>query len=136
MSAIRPLAATAETVTLSRADWERVVEAMEDAEDRASLRAWDALVAELGEAGALAEGLPAEALDRMIAGEGPVRVWREHRGLTARALAEASGVSVAYLSEIETRKKPGSARALAALARALRVAVEDLLVEERRPSRG
>jgi transcriptional regulator with XRE-family HTH domain len=34
-------------------------------------------------------------------GESPVRVWREKRGITQRALAEAANVAVSYLSEIE-----------------------------------
>ena len=61
-----------------------------------------------------------------MAGEVPVRVWREHRGLSARALATRAGISSAYLSQIETGKKPGSFDAMAKLARALGVEMEDL----------
>lgn len=125
---VRPLSVTKETVTLSRADWERLVEALEDAEDLGALAASDAREAALGKAAARADYLTDDSVGRLLAGESPVRVWREHRDLTQRALSEASGVSVAYLSEIEGRKKPGSARTLAALARALRLTVEDLLV--------
>jgi len=60
------------------------------------------------------------------AGAVPVRVWREHRGLSARALAGRAGISAAYLSQIETGRKPGSFDAMARLARALGVAMEDL----------
>jgi transcriptional regulator with XRE-family HTH domain len=55
-----------------------------------------------------------------------VRVWREHRGLSGRALAREAGISVAYLSRIETGRKPGSFAAMARLARALHVDMEDL----------
>jgi transcriptional regulator with XRE-family HTH domain len=47
------------------------------------------------------------------------------------ALARSAGLAPSYLSEIEAGKKPGSTRALAALAKTLRVAIEDLLPVER-----
>ena len=53
-------------------------------------------------------------------------VWREHRGLSARALASRAGISAAYLSQIETGRKSGSFDAMAKLARALGVDMEDL----------
>ena len=71
--------------------------------------------------------LPARLVKRMLDGEHPVRIWRDHRGITASALAVAAGVAPAYLSEIETGKKPGSVKALRALARVLEVAVDDLV---------
>jgi transcriptional regulator with XRE-family HTH domain len=63
----------------------------------------------------------------MAKGESPVTVWRAHRGLKQNALAEAAGISKTYLSEIEAGKKPGSVSAMAAIARALRVGIEDLV---------
>ena len=55
-----------------------------------------------------------------------------HARLTERILesqheiaADAEGGS--YLSEIESRRKPGSVAAMTALARALRVRIEDLV---------
>jgi transcriptional regulator with XRE-family HTH domain len=53
-------------------------------------------------------------------------VWREHRCLSARALASRAGISTAYLSQIETGSKPGSFDAMAKLSRALGVDMEDL----------
>jgi transcriptional regulator with XRE-family HTH domain len=53
-------------------------------------------------------------------------VWRAHRGLTREALAAAAGVSPSYLSEIETRRKPGSLDAMMKLAAALRVPLDDI----------
>jgi DNA-binding Xre family transcriptional regulator len=41
--------------------------------------------------------------------------------------AAAAGVSAAYLAEIETGRKPGSAAALAKLAKALEVQIEELI---------
>ena len=59
-----------------------------------------------------------------------MRIWREHRGLSQRALAAEADVSVPYLSEIEAGRKPGSARTLAALAEVLGVTIEELLPAE------
>ena len=73
------------------------------------------------------EWLPAELIERMVDGESPARVWREHRGMTATALAAASGVAASYLSAIETGKKPGSVNALKRIAAALNVALDDLV---------
>lgn len=121
MNAIHPIATTDETVTLSRADFEALVEALEDAEDLAVLRAAEARVT-AGEG----EYLPVEMVERLAAGESPVKVWREHRGMTAKALAAAAGINAAYLSEIETGKKPGSFDAMAKLAKALGISLDDL----------
>src|SRR3546814_3871263 len=47
-------------------------------------------------------------VERLLDGENPVRVWREHRGLTVKALAERAGISAAYLSQIEGGQRDGS----------------------------
>jgi ribosome-binding protein aMBF1 (putative translation factor) len=43
-----------------------------------------------------------DALRRILDDESPVKVWREKRGLSQRALAEQAGVSPSSLAEIET----------------------------------
>ncbi len=65
------------------------------------------------------DGVPATVAHRIAEGQSPVRVWRESRGLKAIALARAAGISPAYLSEIETGKKDGTFRTMAAIARVL-----------------
>jgi transcriptional regulator with XRE-family HTH domain len=67
-----------------------------------------------------------ELVKRLSAGEHPIRVWRAHRGMTREALAAAAGVSPSYLTEIETRRKPGSLAAMAKLATALHVPLDDI----------
>jgi len=118
---IRPLVEDGDTVLLRRADYEALVRHAEDAADAAQVREAEARIAS-GED----EYVPIEVTRRLTAGEVPVRVWREHRGLSARALAGRAGISTAYLSQIETGKKPGSFDAMAKLARALDVDMEDL----------
>ncbi len=95
-------------------------------------REYERLAGEEGDAEALydraraegGESFPVELADRLLAGENPVRA---HRGMTQGELASAAGVHPVYLSQIETGKRAGSTRTLAALARALGVAVDDLI---------
>lgn len=102
-----------------------LLELAEDVRDAADARA---AMAEL-EAGA-DEAVPSEVAARLIAGEDhPLKVWREHRGLTQEALGNAASVGKSYVSQIEAGSKAGSTKVLKALAVALRVDVDDLLAE-------
>jgi DNA-binding XRE family transcriptional regulator len=115
-----------DTVTLTRAEYEALIERLEDAEDNSFLDGVEARERAIGKEKARADYLPAELVRRLIDGEHPVRVWRAHRGLSREALAAAAGVAPSYLSEIETRRKPGSFAALAKIAAALRITLDDL----------
>ena len=115
-----------DTVTLTRADYDALLQQIEDAEDLAAVAAAEAREAILGKEAARADYLPIELVERLSAGEHPIRVWRAHRGLTREALARAAGVAPSYLSEIETRRKPGSLAAMVKLAAALRVPLDDI----------
>ena len=115
-----------DTVTLSRAEYEALLDRLEDAEDSLRLDEIEAREREPGAATAPVDYLPSEAVELLCAGEHPVRVWRKHRGLTREALAAASGVAPSYLTEIETHKKPGSFDALAKLAAALEISLDDI----------
>jgi ribosome-binding protein aMBF1 (putative translation factor) len=114
----KPIAITADTVILSRRAWNSLQEALEDAQDRAALRA-----SKSGKPDAISSAL----VRRILGGESPVRIWREHRGLSGHKLATAAGISPSYLHEIEAGKKPGSAKALKALAGILKVDMDDLV---------
>jgi DNA-binding XRE family transcriptional regulator len=72
------------------------------------------------------EGVPIEIVDRLLAGVNPVRVWREHRGLTLPALADAAGIGKGYLSQIETGDRHGTVETMKKLASALGVDLDDL----------
>jgi len=72
------------------------------------------------------ELIPAEIVNRLIAGENPVKVWRSHRGMTARDLAAQAELSAPYLSEIESGKKEGSLSVMKRIAEALGVDLDDL----------
>lgn len=113
----------AETVTLTRADYEALCARIEDLEDSLARMA-----------ARLENGprIPHEVLAAEIEGEHPIRAWRKHRGLSARDLAARAELTAAYLSEIETGKKPGSLDAFRTIANVLEVPL-DLLVPENAP---
>jgi len=115
-----------DTVTLPRADYEALLHRLEEAEDKAALDALEARIAKLGFAEATGDYLPIDLTKRLSAGEHPIRVWRAHRGLTREALALAADVSPSYLTEIETRRKPGSFDAIAKIAAALGISLDDI----------
>jgi transcriptional regulator with XRE-family HTH domain len=74
---------------------------------------------------------PGSIVASLIKGDNPLKVWRTHRGLTLAQLSNATyaagrRVDIAYISEIERGKKPGSAAALGTLANALGLDLDDL----------
>jgi ribosome-binding protein aMBF1 (putative translation factor) len=73
------------------------------------------------------ELVPAEIVKRILDGANKIRVWRTHRGLSARDLAAATGLSAPYISEIEGGKKEGSISAMKKIAEALKVDLDDLV---------
>ncbi len=128
MSTIQLVNETADTVTMRRADYEALLAKLEDAADIEVLNDAAEREATLGKEKAREDHLPIELVERLFAGEHPIRIWREHRKLSVSALAELAGVSRPYLTEIEARQKPGSAKAYAALAVALRIPLESAIV--------
>jgi DNA-binding XRE family transcriptional regulator len=72
------------------------------------------------------EMVPAAVVDRLVSGESPLKVWREHRGSSQRALAERAGLNFAYLSQIETGTRKGPIGTMKKLAEALEVDLSDL----------
>lgn len=110
-----------EYVVLPWAEYRALLDALDDARDAAQLDAFARKLA-AGEE----ETVPAAIVDALLSGGNPVKVWREHRGLTQEALAAQAGISKAYLCQIETGKRDGSIKTLRIIAAALRVSVDDL----------
>jgi DNA-binding XRE family transcriptional regulator len=106
---------------LPEADYRALIEAKEENDDLAAVREFDARLARGEE-----ELISAEYVNRMIDGENKIRVWREYRGLTVKALAEAAGVTPAYLSQIETGAREGTIETLKKLSAALCVTIDDI----------
>src|SRR4029077_13929841 len=91
-----PMSEKIDTVTLSRAEYEALIERIEDAEDNAFLDSVEVREQAIGKEGARADYLPAELVRRLIDGEHPIGVWRAHRRLSRDALAAAAGMSPSY----------------------------------------
>ncbi len=110
-----------EMVTITREEYQRLVAA---AEELADIAAYDRATAALTSGDE--ELVPSEYADRLIAGESPVRVYRDLRGMTQVSLSEASGVNRVQIANIESGAKRGSIDTLRKLAYALRVTLDDL----------
>jgi len=63
----------------------------------------------------------------IIDGENPIKVWREHRGLTQLELAKTAVISPSYLSQIETGKREGTTAVLQSIARAMNLTLDDVV---------
>lgn len=73
------------------------------------------------------ELIPHEVLQRIIAGESKLKVWREHRGLTQMALCKQTNVAQATIAQLETGQRAGTLAVLKKLASALDVDLDDLV---------
>jgi antitoxin component HigA of HigAB toxin-antitoxin module len=98
--------------------WERVKAMVEDAQDAATY----------AEAQANDDGfrVPHAVVLAEIDGAHPVKAWRDFRGLTLQALADAAGVSKPYVSQIEGGKRAGTTATLKKLAGVLGVPLDVL----------
>ena len=107
-------------VVVPIAEWEALMARLEERDDMAeAARQMDAIRA--GE-----ETLPADMVSRLTSGDSPLKVWREYRGYTLRALAAEIGISSAAVSKIETGKSQPTVATLGKLAGALGCDMEDL----------
>ncbi len=107
-----------DTVTITREEHERLIEAAQDLED---LRAVTDAKANPE------EGLPHEFMARIVAGDHPLAVHRDRRGLSQSALARLSGVNRIQIINIESGKSTGSPNTLLKLADALDILVDDII---------
>src|SRR5882762_11619464 len=71
--------------------------------------------------------LPKAVVDRLTAGENPIRALREWRGMTQAELVASLGITQGYLSELESGKRKGPVALHQKIARALRVPIDLLL---------
>jgi DNA-binding XRE family transcriptional regulator len=108
---------TTDTVTLSRAEYEALIDAR------------DAALALRDLAAGRTETLSEAELDAYLAAPTPLAFWRRRRGLTQAALAARAGISQAYLAQLERGRRVGDVRVLARLAAALGLRIDDLVAE-------
>jgi DNA-binding XRE family transcriptional regulator len=73
------------------------------------------------------ELVSSEVVYTLLDGENPIKVWREVRGLSQQETAENAGISVPYLSQLETNRHKGSVGVLSAIAKVLKVSLERIV---------
>jgi DNA-binding XRE family transcriptional regulator len=71
--------------------------------------------------------LPKTVVDRLSAGENPIRVLREWRNMTQAELVVSIGITQGYLSDLEAGKRKGPVALHQRIARALGVPIQLLL---------
>lgn len=104
------------------AEYERLLALAEDRIDINEARRIAARIASGEE-----ETLPAEFVAALVAGKTrPLRLWRQHRGLTLDALGKACGVTRSALSQIESGRTKASGALLKRLAKVLNCDMDDL----------
>jgi DNA-binding XRE family transcriptional regulator len=103
---------------------ERLKKLIDDAEMLADVKAFDEAMARI--ASGEDELIPFEIIERRLAGESTVKIWREYRGLTQEALAKASKVSRSMIAAIEAKHKTGGIATLKKLAGALHVDLDEI----------
>ncbi len=105
-------------VVVPLADFEHLIQ---DAEMLDDIRAYDAAKTKKEEM------FPQAVANRLAEGEHPIRVFRNHRGLTQQALAKKVKIARPYLAEIESGKKQGSIDVLKTIAKALKLELDDIV---------
>jgi hypothetical protein len=119
--------ARGEVAILPRKDYEALVaKAAEAEEDKGTARLVARARAEIAAGAPL---LPKQVVDRLAAGESPVRVLREWRDVPQMYLSFKTGLSQGYISDLETGRRNGTAAALRLVADMLKVPL-DLLVRD------
>lgn len=99
--------------------WRDLVARVEEVDE---VRAYDQAKARFDQ-----ETVPMAVADALLAGNSPIRVWREYRGLTQEQLAQAAAIRRAYVAQLEAGRRRGSTAVLARIADALDVEIEDLI---------
>ena len=105
--------------------YEEYLHLVEQAEMLEDIRDYDAAKAaiERGEE----ELIPSEVVFAILDGGNPIKVWREFRDMSQQQLAEIAGISKPYLSQIENDKRSGTTEVITAIAKALKISVDELV---------
>jgi hypothetical protein len=112
-------------VILPEAEFERLRELAEDAEDAAIIARSQAALACGGQ-----ELLTSEEVDVYLRSPTPLAFWREKRGLSHQRFGELVGLDDARVAAIERGAEPGDLRFYRRAAEVLKVTVDDLLPNE------
>jgi ribosome-binding protein aMBF1 (putative translation factor) len=114
-----------EVAILPRAEYETLVaRAAEADEDAGTARVVARARKEIAEGAPL---IPKEIVDRIADGENAIRVLREWREVTQMHLSFKTDIGQGYISDLETGRRKGTAKALKRIAAELKVPL-DMLV--------
>ena len=107
----------AEFVVLPINEYNEIISLLEDQQDLEIINEFAANPQEL---------YPLEVVEQLLAGEHPVKVFREYRKLTQSSLAIKANISKQYISQIEKFERNGTEKTLTTIAKILDVEPEDL----------
>ena len=68
--------------------------------------------------------IPKEIVDRIVAGENPLRMIRKWRGKTQRYISHKTNLGQGYISDLESGRRKGTTSALKKIADALKVPLD------------
>ncbi|MBA3006822.1 MAG: type II toxin-antitoxin system prevent-host-death family antitoxin [Desulfocapsa sp.] len=111
-----------EWAVIPYSEYEKLQEAMEDAEDVLNIEENVKAVREGREI-----TIPGEITFAVLDGMSPIRAWREYRQIKMGELAKKIGISSAYLSQIENGKRNPTLDTLKSIAMELKIDI-DLLI--------
>ena len=74
------------------------------------------------------ELIPSDVIYAIMDGGNPIKTWREYRRISQQDMAEKAGISVPYLSQLETGKRKGSMQVLTAIAKALGLSLDQIVI--------
>lgn len=74
------------------------------------------------------ETFPEAVLDALLSGQNPIKVYRSYREMTQSDLAKAISKSLPYIAKLESGERKGSVDVLAAIADALDINLEQLVI--------
>ena len=106
-------------VVLPVAEYEDLLDRLELAEDIATIKEANANPG---------EWWPADVVNRLLDGDNPIKVYREHRGLTQGELAKQASLAQATIAQMETGARVGTVAVLKKIAAALAVDLDDLVL--------
>ncbi len=73
------------------------------------------------------ERFPLALVEKVAAGENPIKIFREYRELSQTELAKHVSVSRQYISQLESNERTGTAKILKVIAKVLQVELEDII---------
>lgn len=119
--------AKGEVAVLPRKEYEALAaKAAEADEDAGTARLVARARKEIAEGAPL---IPMEVVERIAAGDHPIRAMREWRDMTQMELSYRTDIGQGYISDLETGRRKGTAAALRAIAQTLRVPLDILITD-------